>query len=134
MQFHRNELFLVYNPKSNTGKQTKALAMDICNHINEVDVAHERLSPTYWHEIIKMTGAHPSELLDETHPDFRKQVGGNNYTMDGWLELLVHSGHLVKYPIVIFNQNAVICHTPTDIMKLKPRADEKVLPHLKNYR
>ena len=29
MQFHPNELFLLYNPNSNSGKQTKALALDI---------------------------------------------------------------------------------------------------------
>lgn len=133
MQFHRNELFLIYDPHSNVGKQTKAMAMDICSHINEVDVVHEKMSPTYWREILNMLGVHPDELLDRTHPDYKKMVDDNNYTMDGWLEVLLHAGHLVKYPIVVFNQSAVLCHTPTDIMKLKP-AEEKVLPHLKHYR
>jgi hypothetical protein len=50
--------------------------------------------------------------------------------MDGWLEVLVHDGHLVMYPIVIFNGNAVVCHTPTDIMKIRPRPVTKALPHL----
>lgn len=134
MQFHRNELFLIYDPHSNVGKQTKAMAMDICSHINEVDVVHEKLSPTYWREIMSMLGVHPDELLDHTHPDYKKKVADNNYTMDGWLEVLVHEGYLVKYPIVVFDQCAVLCHTPTDIMKLKSKAEEKVLPHLKHYR
>lgn len=134
MQFHRNELFLIYDPHSNVGKQTKAMALDICSHINEVDVVHEKLSPTYWREIMSMLGVHPDELLDHTHPDYKKKVADNNYTMDGWLEVLVHEGYLVKYPIVVFDQCAVLCHTPTDIMKLKSKAEEKVLPHLKHYR
>jgi hypothetical protein len=46
MQFHPNELFLLYNPHSNGGKQTKAMAMDICSHINEVDALHQKLIPT----------------------------------------------------------------------------------------
>ena len=134
MQFHRNELFLIYDPHSNVGKQTKAMALDICSHINEVDVVHEKLSPTYWREIMSMLGVHPDELLDHTHPEYKKKVADNNYTMDGWLEVLVHEGYLVKYPIVVFDQCAVLCHTPTDIMKLKSKAEEKVLPHLKHYR
>ena len=134
MQFHRNELFLIYDPHSNVGKQTKAMAMDICSHINEVDVVHEKLSPTYWREIMSMLGVHPNELLDQTHPNYKTKVGDNNYTMDGWLEVLVHEGYQVKYPIVVFDQCAVLCHTPTDIMKLKSKAEEKVLPHLKHYR
>ncbi len=134
MQFHRNELFLIYDPHSNVGKQTKAMALDICSHINEVDVVHEKMSPTYWREIMNMLGVHPNELLDQTHPIYKTKVADNNYTMDGWLELLSHEGYLVKYPIVVFEQRAVVCHTPTDIMKLKPATESKVLPHLKQYR
>ena len=78
-----------------------------------------------------MAGVHPNDLLDHSHPDYKLMVAQNTYTMDGWLEVLVHDGHLVKYPIVIFNCNAVVCHTPTDIMKIKPKPVEKVLPHLK---
>lgn len=131
MQFHPNELFLVYNPQSNVGKQTKAIASDICNHINEVDVMREKLSPTYWKEIVNMAGVHPNELLDQSHEDYITKVSTNAYTMDGWLEVLVHGSHLIKYPIVIFNGNAVVCRTPTDIMKIKPKTVERVLPHLK---
>jgi len=132
MQFHQNELFLVYDPHSNVGKQTRAIAHDICAHINEVDVIHEKLSPTYWKEILNMAGVHPNDLLDHSHPDYKSMVSTNMFTMDGWLEVLVHDGHLIKYPIVIFNGCGVVCHTPTDIMKLKPRLVEKVLPHLKD--
>ena len=132
MQFHPNELFLVYDPHSNVGKQTRAIAHDICNHVNEVDVVHEKLSPTYWKEIVNMAGVHPKDLLDQSHPDYKAKVSSNAFTMDGWLEVLVHDGHLIKYPIVIFNGNAVVCHTPTDIMKIKPKSVEKVLPHLKD--
>ncbi|MBL7863278.1 MAG: glutaredoxin [Cyclobacteriaceae bacterium] len=133
MQFHPNELFLIYDPQSNVGRQTKALALDLCSHINEVDVRHEKFSPTYWREVVTMLGMHPNDLLDQSHQDYKK-VGANNLTMDGWLNVLTHHGHLVKYPIVIFSQSAVLCKTPTDIVKLKGKPSEKTLPHLKNYR
>ena len=132
MQFHRNELFLIYDPHSNVGKQTKAMALDICSHINEVDVIHERISPTYWKEIVNILGVHPKELLDSDHPEYKKKMKADDYTMDGWLEVLVHDGYLIKYPIVVFNHTGVVCHTPTDIMKLKPPKQEKVLPHLRH--
>ena len=95
MQFHPNELFLVYDPHSNVGKQTRAIARDICAHINEVDVIHEKLSPTYWKEIINMAGVHPNDLLDHSHPDYKAMVSTNTFTMDGWLEVLVHDAHLI---------------------------------------
>ncbi len=133
MQFHPNELFLIYDPQSSIGRQTKAMALDICSHINEVDVVHEKFSPTYWREVITMLGLHPRDLIDVSGPEFKK-LGDNDYTMDGWLNLLSHHGELVKSPIVIYSQSAVQCKTPTDIMKLKGKPVEKTLPHLKNYR
>ena len=133
MQFHPNELFLIYDPNSPLGKQTRAIARDFCKHVNEVDVIHERLSPTYWKEIINMLGVHPNDLLDHSHPDYKSKIGDNTYTMDGWLEVLVHDAHLVRYPIVIYNHSAVVCHTPNDILKLRPRVHDKAMPHLKKY-
>ena len=133
MQFHPNELFLIYDPLSNVGRQTKAMALDLCSHINTVDVKREKFSPTYWREVVTLLGLHPKDLLDSSHPDYKK-AGDNNYTMDGWLNVLSQNGSLIKYPIVIFDLAAVLCKTPTDIMKLKSNVPEKTLPHLKNYR
>ncbi|MCI0750952.1 MAG: glutaredoxin [Flammeovirgaceae bacterium] len=132
MQFHPNELFLIFDPHSNVGKQTKAIALDLCSHLNEVDVTHEKLSPTYWKEIVNMLGVQPNELLDHSHPDYKKKVADNSYTMDGWLEVLVQDGHLIKFPIAIYGGMAICCHTPTDIMRLHSKSSEtKVLPHLR---
>ena len=134
MQFHPNELFLLYDPKSSTGKQTKAMALDICSHINEVDEQHEKLSTTYWKEIVTMAGVEPDALLDHSHPDYKSKVAGNDYTMNGWLDVLSHYPHLIKGSVVIFNGKAVHCQTPTDIFKLGAKKEgEKILPHLRKY-
>jgi arsenate reductase len=135
MQFHSNELLLLYNPQSNVGKQTKALALDICSHINEIDSVREKLSPTYWKEIVTMLGVMPDDLLDHSHSDYRNKVAGNSYTMNGWLDVLAHFPHLVKAPIAIYHGKATLCQTPTDIMRLGggESTGKKVLPHLKKY-
>ena len=135
MQFHPNELFLLYNPNSNSGKQTKALAMDICSHINEIDAIREKLSPTYWREIVGLIGMEPDDMLDHSHEDYKNKVEGNSYTMNGWLDVLSHYPHLLKAPIVIYHGKAALCQTPTDIMRLGGAVSQgdKVLPHLKKY-
>ena len=135
MQFHPNELFLLYNPNSNAGKQTKALALDICSHINEIDATREKLSPTYWREIVGMIGMDPDAILDHSHDDYKNKVAGNSYTMNGWLDVLSHYPHLLKAPVVIYHGKAALCQTPTDIMRLGGAVSQgdKVLPHLKKY-
>jgi len=135
MQFHPNELFLLYNPNSNAGKQTKALALDICSHINEIDATREKLSPTYWREIVGMIGMDPDAILDHSHDDYKNKVEGNSYTMNGWLDVLSHYPHLLKAPVVIYHGKAALCQTPTDIMRLGGAVSQgvKVLPYLKKY-
>ncbi|MGE0772222.1 MAG: arsenate reductase family protein [Cyclobacteriaceae bacterium] len=135
MQFHPNELFILYDPSTSAGKQAKAMALSICSHLNEVDSIHEKLSPTYWKEIVRMLGLQPDDMLDHSHPDYKAKVASKSYTMNGWLEVLTHYPYLVKGPIAIFNGKAVLCHTPTDILKLEtaPKVESKVLPHLKRY-
>jgi arsenate reductase (glutaredoxin) len=135
MQFHRNEIFLLFNPATSIGKQTKALAKTINNHVNELDVLHQKLGPTYWKEVVTMTGLEPKELMDRAHPDYQEKVAGNNFTMNGFLDVLIHYPHLLKGPIAIYNGKAVLCQTPTDIFKLgisPEQSSEKVLPHLRN--
>ena len=132
MQFHPNELFLLYNPQTSTGKQTKAIAMTINSHINEVDAIHETLGPTYWKEVITLLGLNPEDLLDQSNPEYKSKIGEDIYTMNGWLDVLIHNPQLLKAPIAIFNGKAVLCQTPTDIFRLNMNEhNEKVLPHLK---
>lgn len=135
MQFHPNEIFLLYNPKSSTGKQTKAYAMTLSNHINEIDTLHATLGPTYWKEVINMLGIIPKRLLDKSHPEYQAKVRGNAYTMNGWLDVLIHNPQLLKAPIAIYNGKAVLCQKPTDVLKLElaPRSEHKVLPHLRKW-
>lgn len=133
MQFHQNELFLLCNPATSTSKQTKAIAKSFTKNINEVDAIHEKLGPTYWKEVVNLLAVHPKKLLDKSHPEYQIKVRGNTYTMDGWLNVLMHNPQFLKAPIAIFNGKAVLCEKPTDILKLEsaPNAGGKVPPHLR---
>lgn len=130
MQFHPNEIFLLYNPTSSSGKQTRALAKSMNNHVNEVDALHEKLGPTYWKEVVNMLGMEPKELLDRSHPEYQAKVAGNTYTMNGWLDVLMHNPHLLKAPIAIYNGRAILCQQPNDVLKLE-KSMSKVPPHLR---
>jgi arsenate reductase (glutaredoxin) len=135
MQFHPNEIFLLYDPETSKGKQTRAMAHTINSHVNEVDVIREKLGPTYWKEIVNMLGMEPKEMMDRAHPDYQAKVAGNSFTMNGYLDVLMHNPQLLKAPVAIHNGRAVLCQTPTDIYKLgvmAPAAHEKPLPHLRH--
>lgn len=129
MQFHPNQLFLLYDPHSNLGKQTKAIATSLNRHILEVDTLHEKLGPTYWKEVVDLLCVSPKDLLDKSHPEYQAKVAGKSFTMNGWLDILMLNAHLIKFPIAIYNGKATVCHNPTDILKLETM--KKAPPHQK---
>jgi arsenate reductase (glutaredoxin) len=135
MQFHPNELFLLYDPHTSGGKQTKAVALALTKHIHEIDAIHEKLGPTYWKEVVTMLKLEPKDLLNKSNAEYQNKIAGNAFTMNGWLDVLIHYAHLLKAPIAIYNGEAILCEKPTDILKLQfaPKGTQKVPPHLRKY-
>jgi arsenate reductase (glutaredoxin) len=133
IQFHPNEIFIVYNPSTYASKQTKAIAMSICNHINEMDATNNKLTTTLWKEIVSMLKVDPSELLDKSSAEYQLKVGDDSYTMTGWLDVLSNNPQLLTVPIAIFNGQAILVRKPTDMLKLEnaSKASNRVPPHLR---
>lgn len=134
IQFHPNELLLIYSdPSSSTGKQTRAYAKSLSSHVNEINISNTRLTTTLWKEIVNMLRLRPKDLLDKSNAEYQAKVRGNTFTMSGWLEVLNNNPQLLKAPIAVFRNRAVLCQKPTDILKLdaNSRSSFKVPPHLR---
>ncbi|QSE96660.1 arsenate reductase family protein [Fulvivirga lutea] len=134
IQFHPNELLLVYNdPNSTTGKQTRAYAKSVSNNVNEVDLRNVKLTTTLWKEIVNMLKLHPEEIMDKGSKAFQEKIADNHYTMTGLLDALAHTPELLKAPIAIYHNRAVFCQKPTDILRLEvnSKTSFKVPPHLR---
>ena len=132
MEFHPNELTILFNPESDQAKKIKAYAHSISNNVNEIDLTKTRLTTTLWKEIINMLKLDPSEIINQAHPYYGLKVEGNSFTMDGWLNVLLNTPTLLKGPIAISKKNAVLCSNSTDILKLgiSNNSPSKRLPHL----
>ena len=134
IQFHPNELLLVYNdPNTTTGKQTRAYAKSVSNNINEVDLRSVKLTTTIWKDIVNMLKMHPEEIMNKSSKIFQEKFNDNHYTMNGLLEALAHEPELLRAPIAIYHNRAVFCQKPTDILRLEvnSKTSFKVPPHLR---
>ena len=133
MQFHPNELFVYYNPNTPTGKKVRAMAKSISRNLHDVDLNKATLTTTLWKEILNMLNLKPKDLLDKSNREYQEKVKGNTFTMTGWLEILVKCPHLLKAPIAIYRNKAVLCCRPNDILLLdaSSRTATKALPHLR---
>lgn len=133
MEFHPNELTLLLDPKSPTGRKLRAYAHSICNNVNEIDYTTTRLTTTVWKEIVTMLGNNPKDLINKSHPLYKEKVQGNSFTMHGMLNILLNSPELLKGPIAIRKNKAILCNNPMDILKLglSTNMPVKMLPHLR---
>ena len=132
MELHPNELALVYDPRTASGKKIKALAYSISNNVNEIDYTKTRLTTTLWKEIVQMLGNDPKSLLNKSSAAYQNKVRGNIFTMHGYMNILLNSPELLRGPIAITRGKALICENPYDILKLgkTTNSPNKTLPHL----
>jgi len=132
MQFHPNELTILFDPSSSVGKKFKAYAHSISKNVNEIDYTKTRLTTTLWKKVVKMLGNNPSKLLNKSHKEYKSKVSGNTFTMHGWLNILLNSPDMLRGPIAITKDKAVMCENPSDILKLgrSTNVPSRKLPHL----
>lgn len=125
MKIHPNELFIYYDPSTNSGKQTRAYAYSISNHVNETEYHKVRFTSTMWRDLLDMLGLRPKDLLNRAHPDYQSKIAGNNYDDEGWLNVIINYPYLIKAPIAVMNDKAILCIKPTDILKLDKHESKK---------
>ena len=118
MKMHPNELFFYYNPSHSVDKQVRAFAHAISNHVNEINIDKERITTTGWRSILDLLKLRPKDLLNRAHSDYQNHIAGKNWDDESWLQILVKYPHLLKAPIAIKRNKAVLCTTPNAILQL----------------
>lgn len=118
MKFHPAELFIIYDSSSTFCRQTLAYAYTLTKHVQSHDVQKVRFTTTLWREILGRLGLSAKDLLNRAHEDYQRRIAGGSYHDEDWLNILMRNPHLIKYPIAIKADRAILCKSPTDILKL----------------
>ncbi len=115
---HPTEMMILYHPKSNSARQTLAYARSVARHVREVNYNKERLTPTMWRTLLKRMNLKPKEILDKSNPIYQEKFRGREYRYEDWLSVIIEHPQLIKAPIVVFRNKAMLCQTPTDVLKV----------------
>lgn len=118
MKTHPSELYFYYSPTQLVDKQTLAYAKSISQFINTIDLSKEKLTATQWNSLLIKLNLRAKDLLNRAHPDYQRFIAGKNWDEESWLNILIKSPNLIKAPIASLRGSAVLCITPTDILKL----------------
>ncbi len=118
MRLHPSEMYFYRSSTQAIDKQTKAYAKSLTKFVNEIDVIKEPMTATQWDQILKKLQLRAKDLLNRSHPDYQNQIAGKDWDDEGWLNILVKYPYLIKSPIALYKGKAILCRTPTDILKL----------------
>lgn len=118
MKTHPHEVMIFYDASSSQAKKTLAYAHTLTNHVKEIEYQKSPLTTTMWKGLLFKLDIEPKELLNKAHPYYQKFIRGRSFDDEGWLNIIRKNTNLIKAPIVIKGNKAILCTNPTQIFSL----------------
>ena len=112
------ELTLVYDSSTSEGRKALAFAYSLAPKVNKQDVTEVSLSSTFVRQVLKQLNLRPKDLLNRAHPYYQEHLRGRDLDAEGWLHVLTHNPSLLKAPIALQGDRAVLCEPASLIYTL----------------
>jgi len=120
MYLNSNDLTILYNGKLQKGKQTVAIAQSLSKRINKQDIASITVSRNLFCIMMHKLNIEPEDIVNQSDPYYKKELQGKEYRVSEWYNIIKHHPELLINPVVLYHNKGLVCHTPTDILKIKP--------------
>jgi arsenate reductase len=118
MKTHRREILIYYNPESSNDRKTVAHAQGLSPHIRTFAFGQAPSTGTSWQQILGALDLHPKELMNKAHPYYQQHIRGKSFNEQDWVNVIMHNPSLLRAPIAMRGNKAVLCNSATDIYKL----------------
>lgn len=119
MKSSKREISIYYNPESSSDRKTVAYAQSLSHFVKAYTFQQNPCnSNTGWCRILAALNMHPKELMNKAHPYYQANIHGHEFDEEGWLNILRTNPELIKAPIAIRGEKAVLCVNPKDIYRL----------------
>lgn len=118
MKLRPNELLIYYNGDDNSHKKIKAYAYSVAKYVKEWDINQKMVTKLMWEDILSMLNMRPKEIMNKANPKYQTAIARHEFDEEGWLDILKQNPDLLKAPIAIMEEKAVLCTNPKDVYKL----------------
>jgi arsenate reductase len=71
-----------------------------------------------WNDLLQKLKMRPKDLLNRSDPKYQNELAGKSFDDEGWINILLKNPCLIKAPIALMHDKAVLCVKPKDIYKL----------------
>ena len=124
---NHKELTLVYDSTSDAGRKALAYAHSLAPKVNKQDVSEVKLSTTFVRQVLKQLNMRPKDLLNRAHPYYQEHLKGRDFNSEGWLDVVAHNPVLLKSPIALHGDKAVLCE-PASLIYTLFEAQRRAVP------
>ena len=119
MKTNPREIVLLYNPDSSSDRKTVAHAKSVSRHIKTFAFEKAQLTSTQWQTIFNSLDLNDEkEVFNKAHPYYQSQMRGKSFDMEGMINIIQKNPDIMRSPIALRQNKAIVCSTPTDIYKL----------------
>lgn len=112
------EIIIYYNRDSSADRKTIAFAQSTGKAIRSYTHDKAPSTSTGWNTILHNLDMKPKQILNKAHPDYQSRIRGKEFSNQGWMSVIQNNPHLIKAPIAMRGNRAVLCINPTDIYRL----------------
>ncbi|MDQ3536326.1 MAG: hypothetical protein M3421_11945 [Bacteroidota bacterium] len=114
------EITLYYKPAIKKDKNTYVMASQITPHIREIDVFKDTPTETQLMTILAQLGIDVEDMIERESEVYKEQYEGKSFNVEGWIKILVQNPDMIKTPIAIKGNRAMLIETPSNILDLDP--------------
>ena len=118
MYYNRDEITLLYNHSREKDRKTLAIAMAVNSKINKQELNSVKVSETLFFIFLEKLAKEPKNIANKALPYYQNELRGKNLSKRDWYSLITNNPELLKAPLALYKDKAIICNTPTDILKL----------------
>lgn len=121
MHLRKDELTILYNSQNSRDKNTVVYARTITNKINRQDLNSVDVSATLFRMIFEKFGD-VLEVVNKADPYYKENLKGLVLAPKMWFMAMKKRPELLKAPVAFYKDKILVCHTPTDILKMTSAA------------
>ena len=118
MHYKKSELTIIYNGKKELDKKTLAIAQGISKHINRQDINEASLSSTLFRLALEKLDVNAKDIMDKSNSSYQKSIKGMDPDIDSAYYMIMNNPELLRCPIALYRDKAVLCNTPTDLLRV----------------
>lgn len=113
-----DEIEIFHHPGCHITKSALAYAKAMVSKVVEYEFGNHQLTATQWGNLLSKLNLSPLEIIDSNSAYYKEHLNGMDFDDYGWITVLIKDPHLIKGPIAVRGDKAVLMRSATDIHNL----------------